>query len=262
MWKLPGTLNGVEGFFRCITDVNNSCGTGGSGNRHGDSGPYTNLTGNWIFVPASITVRSNPDYLVFGTWIIEPDPGTSGNYETGSYATGTNPFDYRKVEAVEGIAEYRGAVVGTGVYDGLIDGETVSYSNRMTGSVDLIADFQDRNESGTISADFKGSAPALENLRGMEFEVKFDSVDLSPAQDFYFGSNVAASDSKMYRGEDQFSSPSAEWSGKFYGVSDNGKKPNGVSGLFSSTQTKTGNTLSFNGAFGAYCYLGCYKGRR
>ena len=251
MWKLPGTLNGVEGFFRCTG--NTGCGSGGE-NRHGETEAYTSLSGDWIFVPASLSVRSNPDYLVFGNWLIEPDDTLNGVHESGLYATGTNPFDYTKVAAVEGTADYYGAVVGTASYK---KGDN-TVSSRMTGNAQLYAHFGNQEEFGGITAWFKDLSTDF--FGGGEVIFRYSDITSAgdSGQNFTFGSSSVESSRIMISSDETiFGSLNAQWNGKFYGISANGKKPGGIAGLLTATQSAGTKSLSLSGSFGVYCFSNC-----
>ena len=249
MGKLPGTRDGVEGFFRCLGP--NSC-SSGVGNQNGEIGPYTNLSGNWIFVPTSISVRSNPDYMTFGNWIMEPDDTVNGIYESGLYATGTKPFDYRDFDALEGFATYEGAVVGTATYT---KGD-YSESSRMAGRVTLGAVFADENRSGQVNP-AKFSAMSSNFFQDAELTFLGDDKDIMPEPGFSFGGSVSTQSHFLNLDTGRtFSNLAGEWSGKFYGVAANGK-PNGIAGLVNASQTDGDQSISINGAFGAYCFSDC-----
>ena len=196
-------------------------------------------------MPDRLSVRSNPDYLVFGNWIMAPDD-----------PTGTNPFDYRRVDAVEGTADYLGAVVGTAT---LPNGDD-TVSSRMTGNVSLKAQFVDQEQSGAI----------IDNMAASFFQdgrVQFLAADIAPAGDpaenFTFGTSEVHS--RLILAEAGFgfanlNGLAGKWSGEFYGVSATGEKPGGIAGLFNATKTireTPDQTLSINAAFGAYCFSGC-----
>lgn len=230
--RLPGTRNGRQGWFRCVSQ---SCGHSTS-TVNGQS--RMALTGNWIFVPSTTTTVSTPDadYLAGGVWLIVPDDASSAaGYDFGAFADGSDPFLQSSLAAVRGTATYQGAAVG--VYSDETGGSTeIGYLN---GAVTLTADFGDGNGLGTISGSITNldvdGVPAAGRLN-------LGAADIGSQHGGFFEGAVTGSDNKRtYTGH---------WGGQFFGNGESDGRPGSVAGTFGGHSTD--DAVSFVGAFGAH----------
>ena len=118
---LHGTLDGIPGTFECGAAM---C----TINRHAADGriqvmgdleftPYGDATEHEEFV-------DDTDWLVAGSWMINPADNETGNFELGAFAYGGDPFvtESNNFDAVIGTANYEGTA--TGRYARGMDGET------------------------------------------------------------------------------------------------------------------------------------------
>ena len=229
--RLPGTRNGDQGYFRCLSQ---SCGHSTS-TVNGQTRRM--LTGDWIFVPSTSTTVTTPDadYLAGGVWLIVPDDASSAaDYVFGAFADGSDPFLQSSLTAVQGRATYLGGA--TGVYSGEAGGTTEI--GNFDGDVTLTADFSDRNGLGTIS----GSITNFE-VDGVRED---GTLNLGTA-------NIGSQDSGFFRGavtgSDDERSYTGHWGGQFFGNGESDGRPGSVGGTFGGHSTD--DAVNFVGAFGA-----------
>ena len=230
--RLPGTRNGDQGWFRCLSQ---SCGHSTS-TVNGQSRMM--LRGDWIFVPSTSTTVTTPDadYLAGGVWLIVPDDASSAaDYVFGAFADGSDPFLQSSLTAVQGTATYEGGA--TGVYS---DESGVSTEiGYFDGDVTLTADFGTGSTLGTIS----GSITNFE-VDGVR---ENGTLNLGAAsigsQDsgFFTGSVTGSDDTRSYTGH---------WGGQFFGNGESDRRPGSVGGTFGGHSTD--DAVNFVGAFGAY----------
>ena len=230
--RLPGTRNGDQGYFRCLSQ---SCGHSTS-TVNGQTRRM--LSGDWIFVPSTSTTVTTPDadYLAGGVWLIVPDDATSASdYVFGAFADGSDPFLQNNLMAVTGTATYEGDA--TGVYSGTeADSTTIGYFD---GGVELIADFGGGNDLGTISGSITNFEVDGEDTDGR--------LDLGTA-------NIGSANSGFFRGlisgSDDERSYTGHWGGQFFGNGETDGKPGSVAGTFGGHSTD--DAINFVGAFGAH----------
>ena len=226
--RLPGTHNGNQGYFRCLSQ---SCGTSTVNGR-------SMLTGDWIFVPSTSTTVTTPDadYLAGGVWLIVPDDASSAaDYVFGAFAVGSDPFLQSNLTGVQGTATYEGGA--TGVYSEETGGTTeIGYFD---GVVTLMADFGTGSGLGTISGSIT------------DFEVD----DVPESGTLNLGTaNIGSQDSGFFRGEVTASgdqrSYTGQWGGQFFGNGESDGRPGSVGGTFGGHSTD--GAESFVGAFAAH----------
>ena len=112
---LHGTLNGIPGMFSCVgggtdgctIDRHNSDGTLGVADETLEFTPYGNAMEHEEFV-------DDTDWLVAGSWMINPADNEKGNFEFGAFAYGGDPFVTadNNFDAVMGTAKYEGSATG------------------------------------------------------------------------------------------------------------------------------------------------------
>ena len=230
--RLPGTRNGQQGWFRCVSQ---SCGRSTS---TVNGATQMMLTGSWIFVPSTSTTVTTPDadYLAGGVWLIVPDDASSAaGYVFGAFADGSDPFLQSSLAALQGTATYEGDA--TGVYSEESGGTTgIGYFN---GDVTLMADFGSDSGLGTIG----GSITDFE-VDGVR---ENGTLELGTA-------NIGAQDSGFFRGavtgSDDERSYTGHWGGQFFGNGEADGRPGSVAGTFGGHSID--NAVNFVGAFGAH----------
>ncbi len=232
--RLPGTRNGQQGWFRCVSL---SCGHSTS-TVNGQTRRM--LTGSWIFVSSTATTVTTPDadYLAGGVWLIVPDDAASAaNYEFGAFADGNDPFLQSRLAAVRGRATYTGDA--TGVYSAKEAGETaVGY---LEADVRLTANFGGATDLGTISGSMTNF---VVDDYPEEGTLILGAARIGARNAGFFQGSVSddgASDSYRFTGH---------WGGQFFGNGESDGKPGSVAGTFGAHSTD--NVVSFVGAFGAH----------
>lgn len=230
--RLPGTRNGQQGWFRCLSQ---SCGHSTS-TVNGQSRMM--LTGDWIFVPSTTTTVTTPDadYLAGGIWLIVPDDASSANeYVFGAFADGSDPFLQSSLAAVQGTATYKGDALG--VYSDETGGSTeIGYFG---GDIMLTADFGDGNGLGAIS----GSITNFE-VDGVPADstLNLGTASIGSQHGGFFEGAVTGSDNKRtYTGH---------WGGQFFGNGESDGRPGSVAGTFGGHSMD--DAVNFVGAFGAH----------
>ena len=230
--RLPGTRNGRQGWFRCVSQ---SCGHSTS---TVNGRTRMTLTGSWIFVSSTTTTVTTPDadYLAGGVWLIVPDDASSAaDYVFGAFGDGSDPFLQSSLAAVQGTATYEGDA--TGVYTEESGGTTgVGYFD---GDVTLTADFGDRTGLGSISGSITG------------FEVdgvpEDGTLNLGTASigsrdsGFFTGAVTGSDDERSYTGH---------WGGQFFGSGESDGRPGSVAGTFGGHSDD--DAVNFVGVFGAH----------
>ncbi len=225
--RTVGTYNGQSGYFRCLSDL---CGRGTS------NGRLSSLTGNWIFVPATI-VRTTPDtdYLAGGIWLYIPNDAESASDVTvGAFADGSDPFTQANIAGLTGTATYDG--VATGVYT---DVSEIRY-------VDALA---------TLTANF-GNSSALGTINGRIHTVTEDGNAVTGDPVLTLGTaNIGSAGSGFFTGATSMtfdgSAFTGRWGGQFYSNGDSATDhPGSVAGTFGAGAAD--DSASLLGAFGAH----------
>lgn len=230
--RLPGTRNGEQGYFRCLSS---SCGE----SRSSVNGRVQmRLTGNWVFVPSSGRTVSTPDtdYLAGGVWLFVPTDATSAaDYVFGAFGDGNDHFLQENLIALTGTATYRGDAIG--VYSEKTTTTTdIGYFN---GDVELTANFGGGGDLGTIS----GSITNFE----VDGEADVGTLNLGTA-------NIGSLNSGFFQGDvtgsDDERSFTGNWGGQFFGNGESDGRPGSVAGTFGGQSTD--DAVNFVGAFGAH----------
>ena len=241
--RLPGTRNGDQGYFRCLSQsLSQSCGHSTS---TVNGRTRMMLRGDWIFVSTSGTTTVttlDTDYLSGGVWLLVPDDATSAaDYVFGAFADGSDPFTQSNLTGVQGTATYEGEA--TGVYSAEIAGSTgIGYFDS---DVALTADFGDGNDLGTISG-------LMTNFE-VDGEATDGRLDLGTA-------NIGSQNSGFFKGSvtgsvtgtdaDVERSYTGQWGGQFFGNEETDGKPGSVAGTFGGNSSD--DSVNFVGAFGAH----------
>ena len=232
---LPGTRNGQQGVFRCLS-AGSGCGYESS---TFNGRTRTMLTGDWIFIPASGTTTTgdpDTDYLAGGIWLFIPDDAESADdYVFGAFADGSDPFRQENLMVLQGTATYRGDAIG-GYSERSAESTT---TGEFSGDVELTANFGGTGNLGTIS----GSVTNFE----VDGEPDDGALNLGTASigsqnsGFFRGTMTGSDDERSYVGN---------WGGQFFGNGESDGKPGSVAGTFGGSSTD--DVISFVGAFGAY----------
>ena len=225
---LPGTRNGVQGYFRCLSST---CG-------HRTSNGRQMLTGSWVFISDTGTTISVPDadYLAGGIWMIVPDGASSAaDYVFGAFTDGNDPFVQDNLTVITGTATYDGDA--TGVYSEEENGSTVI--GYFDGYVELEADFGTVSSTGTISGSITNFIVDGDPQDG---RLDLGAAEIGSANSGFFQGAVSGSDTgRVYEGQ---------WGGQFYGNGEADGKPGSVAGTFGGGSMD--NAVNFVGFFGAH----------
>ena len=258
--SVEGTYRGLQGTFFCV----------------GPDGCHIRLQTGVINVRGDFQFEPNPgelifvpdtDWLAVGVWHTIPvDP--QGDYETGAFADGNDPFTPGSVAALEGTATYEGDAGG--LYATKEDADSDVEFGRFTAKAALRANFGDGTDLGAISGEISQfmvggeSRPWAVSLEAADIGdddianyFVDDGDDLGPGNDMnaFKGNTSGHTDGHEVEGR---------WGGRFYG---NGvgtgdanpacttNCPGSVAGTFAATLKEpaiNGYDMSLSGAFGAH----------
>ncbi len=230
--RLPGTRNGQQGYFRCLSQ---SCGHSTS---TVSGRTRMMLSGVWIFVSSTTTTVTEPDddYLALGIWLVVPDNAASAaDYVFGAFADGNDPFLQSNLAAVAGTATYDGDA--SGVYSEKSAGTTEI--GNFEGDIRLMADFGDANGLGTISGSVTNIEAGGDTLSGM---LHLGSADIGAQNSGFFRGQASGTvEQRGYTGQ---------WGGQFFGNGEPDGRPGSVAGTFGGYSTD--DAVNFVGVFDAH----------
>ena len=240
-----GTFDEIRGYFACA-DVSGCI----VAPQDSQSNAFTFQDQQWTFQPdrgEEFVVRDE-DYLSLGVWLTVPEK-TDFNPDIliGSFATGSQPFEnVSDIEAIEGIAAYRGKAIG--LY------EKRSSQDFLMGSfvadTMLTARFGSASSAGNISGTIRNFTENDQTLGDWTVDLK--QADLDDTSLAYTAG--AAINSNLYSPL----KPAGTWVAKPYGPGEtDADPPSALAGWFESEaglrDDPTDNEyLGLTGAFGAH----------
>ena len=202
-----------------------------SDSKKGSSGRYNSKSGKMHYEVKFAGGEKSSNYLSYGYWARSKANGDKKTYkrEHVAFFHGDNPAN--DVDQVRGAALYRGDAVGTWKYNTTKSKEVNSFS----GDVELIADFEQGNVSGSITNFGDSNLPV-------------DKISLGKAaidSDGTFGGRTRAFNDGAPVGVDH-----GEYEGGFFNQDNPTDAPNEMGGTFTALTGEDTTDVHIEGAFG------------
>ena len=272
---LHGTLDGIPGMFSCGDAV---C----TIDRHAADGRIQ-VMGELEFTPYGDAMEheefvDDTDWLVAGSWMINPADNETGNFEFGAFAYGGDPFvtdvtDDNSLEKVLGDANYEGTA--TGRYARGMDGETdqglfsadVALEANFGNGVAASATNSTLMIEGELSGFTLGDNTTTENWAlSLEVNIQDWDRDGNGADGTYDMTNAAGVFGGLLSGTADNHTIEGAWWGRFFGNESPGMvanpaeteaprmipadQPGSVAGVFSGTESDgVDYSLTLGGAY-------------
>ncbi len=165
------------------------------------------------------------DYLAAGAWIYTPASNT-GNYETGVFVDGNDPFTPANIAGLSGTASYAGKATG------LYTEDPEEGFDIFDADVSLSANFDTNKIDGRVHT---FTDDALASIAG-SLVLDAANIDTTAAGDPFDGGTISGTyDGETYGGN---------WSGQFYGNGANAAdNPVSVGGVFGANETNGDGAL-------------------
>ena len=210
-----------------------------SSNKSGSSGDYSASEGKTHWEIQFAGTEGNTNYLSYGYWANSRRSESNVNYnerQSAVFFHGDDPSG--DVNSVKGHAVYSGETVGVWQYNTTEQPEV----NRFTGDVNLVANFNKGNISGTIKnlADSRADESSISNSLN---QINLGLADFDSNGRFNGHANAFDSDRNVVG--------DGEWNGGFYNQSSPEEAPEQVGGDYSLSTGKRSMDIQIQGAFGA-----------
>ena len=245
----PGMFNGIPGMYNCGT-------SGGCRVETDADGDIASITGMWTFTPTVAEdgniedvmvqgVVDDTDYMWFGYWV-EETTGDDGSVGINPFFGGNTLFGGQSptavVAALEGTAEYNGKATGMFVTK---DDMGLANSGQFTADADLTANFgnmDDITDETAFTIDGLVSKFVLmdgETMVENSWMLMLNSARFSdPMRGTPDGGTGMApitahtTHTNTFSGATDGGGGDGEWTGMFFGSSEEAAMPSGVAGKF------------------------------